>query len=180
MGTLLRVVSGSDPVNMPDHIRKRFGYGQRAAGIGPDRICRIRLSASVSVPSFQRRPGSCCTKPARIRLEGLVRFWPTASGPEASRCARIIWPGSGRTQPARNQFPTFRLGPAFFHRRFGPFTQDQAGSDLVLADCVRFWPNGSGPEASCCARTIGPPSGQRFRPDLDRVRNGSGMFTRDP
>ena len=32
--------------------------------------------------------------------------------------------------------------------------QNQPGSDLVLADCVRFWPNGSGPEASRCARII--------------------------
>ena len=29
-----------------------------------------------------------------------VRFWPNASGPEASRCARLIGPGSSRTQPA--------------------------------------------------------------------------------
>ena len=26
--------------------------------------------------------------------------------------------------------------------------QNQPGSDLVLADCVRFWPNGSGPDAN--------------------------------
>ena len=29
-----------------------------------------------------------------------VRIWLNGSGPEASRCARIIGPGSGRTQPA--------------------------------------------------------------------------------
>ena len=34
--------------------------------------------------------------------------------------------------------------------------QNQPGSNLVLADCVRFWPNGSGPEASRCARIIRP------------------------
>ena len=50
----------------------------------------------------QNRPGS--------DLDGLVRVWPNASGLEASRCARIIRPGSGRTQPARYQFSTFRLG----------------------------------------------------------------------
>ena len=35
---------------MPDLIRKHFGYGhygQCAARIGPDRICRIRLPASI-------------------------------------------------------------------------------------------------------------------------------------
>ena len=38
-------------------------------------------------------------------------------------------------------------------------------SDLVLADCVRFWPNGSGPNASRRARILGPVSGQAFRAD---------------
>ena len=48
------------------------------------------------------RPGS--------DLDGLIRFWPNASGPEASRCARIIGPNSGRTQTVHYHFPTFRLG----------------------------------------------------------------------
>ena len=43
-------------------------------------------------------------------LEGLVRFRPFASGLEASWWARSNGPGSGRMQPARYQFPTFRLG----------------------------------------------------------------------
>ena len=39
-------------------------------------------------------------------------------------------------------------------------TQNQPGSSLVLADCVRFCPNGSGLEESQCARiiAIGPAS----------------------
>ena len=32
------------PVNMPDLIRKRFGYNQRAARIGPGPTSRIRFS----------------------------------------------------------------------------------------------------------------------------------------
>ena len=44
---------------------------------------------------MQNRPGS--------DLDGLVRVWPNASGPEASWCAGIIWPGFW-------QFPTFLLG----------------------------------------------------------------------
>ena len=55
--------------------------------------------------------------------------------------------------------------------------QNQPGSDLVPADCIRFWPNGSGPEASRCARIIRPASGQCFPADPDRMRIGSGMFT---
>ena len=46
----------------------------------------------------------------RSDLDGLVKFRANASGPEASRCAGTIGPGSGRTQPARYQLPTFRPG----------------------------------------------------------------------
>ena len=49
--------------------------------------------------------------------------------------------------------------------------QNQLGSNLVLADCVRFWPDGSSLEASQCARLIQPASGQRFRADLDQIRH---------
>jgi len=113
----------------------------------------------------QNRPGS--------DLDGLVSFWPNASGPEANRCSRIVGPGTGRTQPARNQFPTFRLGSVLpqtarihcVQTSPDPLCPNQPGSDLVLADCVRFWPNGPGPEASRRARMIGPAS--------DRIRIGS-------
>ena len=98
-------------------------YGQRAARIGPDSICRIRLPASVSAPFFvvflwffvcfshqegmghivQNRPGS--------DLDGLVRVWQNASGPDQQasvpESSGLI---SGRKQPAHYQFPTFRLG----------------------------------------------------------------------
>ena len=57
--------------------------------------------------------------------------------------------------------------------------QNQAGSDLVLADYVRFGPNRSGPEANQCARIIQPTSGQCFRADPDVDVVGSGMFTRN-
>ena len=55
--------------------------------------------------------------------------------------------------------------------------QNQPGSDLVLADFVIFWPNGSGPEVSQCARNIRLAFGQCFLADPDRMRIGSGMFT---
>ena len=48
--------------------------------------------------------------------------------------------------PASYQFSTFRLGcvlPQMAHITLCKTSLDQ---DLVLADCVRFWPNGSGPE----------------------------------
>ena len=55
--------------------------------------------------------------------------------------------------------------------------QNQPGSDLVLPDRVRFGSNGTGPEASQCARIIRPASGKCFPADTDRMRIGPGMFT---
>ena len=49
---------------------------------------------------------------------------------------------------------------------------NQPGSDLILANSVRFWPNGFSPEASLCARIIGPASGQHFR---EPIKIGSDM-----
>ena len=109
-------------------------------------------------------------------------FWQDATGP---------LPVSGRTQPARYQVLAGRNRPAtsFWQNATGPLpvshfpnrfrfstdapdntVQKQPGSDLVLADCVRFWPNGSGPEASRCATIIRPASGQRFPANPDRMR----------
>ena len=110
---------------------------------------------------MQNRPGS--------DLDGLERVWPNASGLEASWCAGIIGLGFWQEPKGRNQFPTFRLG--FAHPqttriiwwRKKERKKNQPGSGLVLADCVRFWPNGSGPEASRCARIIRPASGQLIR-----------------
>ena len=110
----------------------------------------------------QNRPGSY--------LDGLVRVWPNASGLEASWCARTIGPGFW--QDATGPPPV-----SHFQTRFRSSTdvldntvQNQPGSELVLADCVRFWPNGSGPEASRCARIIRPASSQCFPADPDRIR----------
>ena len=132
---------------------------------------------------FQLRffPKKACIKLCKNRpesdLHGLVIVWPNASGPEASRCAGII--GSGFCQDATGPLPV-----SHFQTRFRSSTdvpdntvQNQPGSDLVLSDCVRFWPNGSGPEANRCARIIRPTSGQCFPADQDRIRIGSGMFT---
>ena len=100
----------------------------------------------------QYRPGS--------DVDGLVRVWPNASDLEASWCAGIIGPGFW-------QDGTGPLPVSHFQTRFRSSTDDpdnimqnQPGSGLVLADCVRSRPNGSGPEASRCARIILPASGQ--------------------
>ena len=126
----------------------------------------VRFSKEGLDHIVQNRPGS-----------HLVRLWPNASGLEASRCAGIIWPGFWQDADSR-------LLVSHFKTRFRSSTdildnivQNQPGSDIVLADCVRLWPNGSGPEASRCARIIRPASGQCFRAEPDRMSMGSGTFT---
>ena len=110
-------------------------------------------------------------------LDGVIGVWPNTSGLEASWCAGII-------RPSFWQDATGLLLVSHFQTQFHSSTdvpdntvQNQPGSDLILADCVRFWPNGSGPKASQCARIIRPASGQCFPADPDWVRIGSGMFT---
>ena len=101
------------PVNMPDPIRKRFGYCQlwplrpacsqnRPGSYMPDLTPRIRFSSIFSKQGMdhikQNRLGS--------DLDGLVRahlVWKQAGVQESSG------PVSGRTQPARYQFPSFTL-----------------------------------------------------------------------
>ena len=95
----------------------------------------------------QNRPGSGLVGPVREQADVQARisgpgFWQNATDPQAV---------------------------SHFQTRFRSFTnvldntvQNQPVSDFVLADCVRFAPNGSGPEASRCARIIRPASGQCF------------------
>lgn len=116
----------------------------------------IRLHSSKEGPRHivQNRPGS--------NPDGLVRFGPNASGLAASQYAKFSGPSSSRMQ----------LGPlpiSHFQTRFLSSTdsldhsvQNQLAADLVLTDCVWFWPNGSSLEASRCARITGPASCQLF------------------
>ena len=69
----------------------------------------IQLSASSSVLYFQIRPRSFCARPAWVQSGWPGRFWPNTD-PKASQYARIIRPGSGRTQLALYKFLAFRFG----------------------------------------------------------------------
>ena len=75
--------------------------------------CQTQLCSSTDVSDHivQNQPGS--------DLDDLAGFWPNASGPEASRCARIIGPGSGFWQNANGPLPVshFPDSVAFFHRQ---------------------------------------------------------------
>ena len=164
---------------MPDPIRKRFGYGgqlrpacsqNRAGSYLPDPASfSVRFSKEGMGHTMQNRPGS--------DLDGLARVWLHSSGLKASWCAGIIGPGFW-------QDATGLLLVSHFQTRLHSSTdvldniiQNQPGADLVLVYCARFWPNGSGPEVSQCARIIRPASGQYFPTDPARMRIGSGMFT---
>ena len=163
------------------YIITRAGYGcysQCAARTGPDRICLIELPASDSVPFFPKkaRITLCKTDPDPI--------WMAWSGFSQTHLVRkqagvqeSSGPVSGRVQPASYQFSTFSLGSVLPHtsRIITITVQNRPGFYLVLADCVRFWPNRSGPEASRCARIIRSGSGQRLKAqsgsDANRIRH---------
>ena len=105
-------------------------------------------------------------------------FCPNASGLEASWCLGMIW--TGFWQDATGLLPV-----SHFQTRFRFFTDVldnivETSPDpnyVVLADCVRFWPNGSDPKGNRCTRIIRPASGQCFPANPDRMWIESGMFT---
>ena len=80
----------------------------RAGSDVPDPTSSIHLSsvfpkkARIILRNSQNRPGS--------HLDGLVGVWLNTSGLESGLCTESSGSVSGRTQPARYQFPTFRLG----------------------------------------------------------------------
>ena len=100
---------------------------------------------------MQNRPGS--------DLDGLVRVWPNASGPEANRCARIIWTSFWKEA-------TGPLPVSDFQTRFRSSTdvpdnivENQPGSDLVLADRMcQVWAKRirSGSKPVCKTESSGP------------------------
>ena len=111
-------------------------------------------------------------------VHGLVRFWANGSCLEASWCAKITGPGFWLNASGLLPVSIFRLG--FLHRWSRSRYAKPAWIRWILADCVRFWPNGHSPEACWGARVIWPPSGQCFRADPDQMWIGSGMFTGNP
>ena len=125
---------------------------------------RSNFTHPIQFHSSKEDPDHNVQKQPRSSLGGLVRFGPNASGPEASQCARIIWAWFLKNATAHGP-AKFLLFTWMHSCTDGPdhiIVQNWPRSSLVLADCVRFWPNGSSPEASWCARIIGTASGQCF------------------
>ena len=132
-------------------------YDQRADRISQDPTSSILFSYAFQLQQegmdhiVQNRPGS--------DLDGLVRVGPNSCGLKASPVCRNLRPGFW--QDATGLLPVSHFQTRLRSSTDVPDTivQNQPGSDLVLADCVRFWPNGSGPEAGHCARIVRPASG---------------------
>ena len=124
------------PVNMLDPIWKCFGYGQKRSDFLD--CFQFWFSKEGMGHAVQNRP--------RSDVDGLARVWLNSLGLKASWCAGIMGLVPGRVQPACYLFPIFRFGCVL--SQMSPivvvFIQNQPESDLVLADCARFWPNGSG------------------------------------
>ena len=118
--------------------------------------------------------GHTVQNPPGSDLDGLVRVWPNSSGLKASWCAGIIRPGFWQDATGLLLVSHFQTRLRCFTNVLDNTTPNQPESDSVLADCVRFWPNGSGPEASHCARIIRPASGQCFLADPARMQIKSG------
>ena len=110
----------------------------------PDPTSRIQFGSVF----FQRKPGSNCAKPTRIRSGWPLQVWGKhivfTSKPVYNNHQAWFW------QNATGPLPVSHFQTRLRFSTDGPdyVVQNQAGSDLVLADCVRFGPNRSGPEVS--------------------------------
>ena len=163
---------------MLNSIRKHFGYGQ----LWPLRpACQNRARSDFLHLIWFRFSKEdldilCKTKPAPIGIArsgfGQVHL--------VQEQASVQQPGpvSGKTQPARYQFATFRLGCVLPEMAFIILRKTRLDPIWFwLTVSARFGPNGSGLEASRCARIIWPANGQCFLADSDRMQTRSGMFT---
>ena len=153
---------------MPCPIWKHFVYGQLAARIRPDHICLMQLPALDSVLIFQRMHRSYCAKPTLIQSgwpgQGLAKCLWSGSKPVCRN--HWAWLMAGCNWPATS----LPLSETQLHSSTDVpdhIMQNQPGSDLILAGRIKFWPDGSGPEASQCARNIWPISGRCFQANLD-------------
>ena len=138
-----------NPVNMPDPIRKCFGYGQ---------LWSLRPACSQNRAGYQviimPDPTSCIRFSSVFPKKAWITLCKTDSGPiwmawsgsgqtrQVQKQARVLEsPGqvSGRTQPVRCQFLTFTLVP-FFHKHCAKPARIRFNSDLIPADCFQTDP----------------------------------------
>ena len=155
---------------------------------------RVILCTTDPYHIVHNRPVSYCAQPTRIILcttdpchivhnrpgsdmDGLVTSGQTYLVRKQAGVHQSSDPVSGRTQPARCQFPTFRLGSVLPQTARTILCKTSPDPVWFWLTVSGFWPNRSGPEGSRCARIIRPASGQCFSTERDRIRIRSGMFT---
>lgn len=112
-----------------------------------------------------------CAKPAWIQSgwpgKDLAKCISSGIKPMCKNHPAWFWQNATGLLPVPHfQTPLHFSTDCSFH-----IVQNQPGSKLVLADSVTFWPNGSGPEASQCARIIRPTFGQGCLADPDWIRH---------
>ena len=99
-----------------------------------------------------------------------MRFWPDTSDLEVIQCAKNQWDRLWQNAPG--PLPVSNFQTRLRSSTDGPdhIVQNQPGSDLILADCVRLWPNGSG--LADCVRLW--PNGSGLADCVRLWPNGSG------
>ena len=137
-----QIKSRSLLVNMPDLVQKHSGYSQlwplwpaHSQNRAGSCICQIRLPGQVWAKRIWSRNKLVCKN-------HWAQFWQNATGP-LPVSHFLTWLHSSTDGPDN-------------------IVHNQPGSNLVLADRIRFWTNGSSQEASRCARITQPASGQCF------------------
>ena len=175
-------------VNMLDLTWKHFGYGQLwpACSQNPAGLYMLDLTSCIQfgsvlasnlVPFFQRRPRSYRAKLAHIWSgwpgQVLAKCISSESKPVCKNHKAWFW------QNAISLLPVSKL--CWFLPQTARIILCKTSLDLIW-----FWLTGSGidqmddgssPEASLCARIIGPASGQCFWANLDQMWIRSGRFT---
>ena len=119
-----RAALSTNPINVPDPIRKRFGYGQSRPVMAVTASVQPESARIVYMPDPMSRLRFSSVFPKKAWLivcetDGLVRVWPNAIVLEASWCAGIIWPGFWPDANGPLPASHFPDSVPFSHRRPG-------------------------------------------------------------
>ena len=117
-------------------------YGQHAARIGLDHINQTQFPASDSFLFFQRGLGPYCAKKTQIRSgwpgQVLAKdIWSRSKLVCKNHWAWFLAECNQKLQVYK--FPHFQTWLPSYTDGLDYIVHNQARSDLVLADCIRFW-----------------------------------------
>ena len=135
---------------------------------GPDHITGSNFPYLIWLCSFKKGPDhNYCVKLAWIRCGWPGLFFAKSIWSRSKPVSKNHWAWFWQNGTSLLPVSTLQTWLCSSTDGQGHTVQNQPGSDLVLADCVMFWPNRSDLEASWHARIIGPTSGQCFWADPD-------------